>query len=126
MIVMDLDGKNPLQEMLDPEKKMIWTDENQDIWVEGVQMNVHGHLGLNGARGSKQGHELAYGDVMLGHSHTPSIYHNAFTVGHMSQERHGYNNGSSTWILCSGAVYKGGQKQLYMFVKNKFQIEKKK
>lgn len=126
MIVMDLDGKNPLQEMLDPDRRMRWTGENEDLWVEGVQMNVHGHLGLNGARGSKQGHELAYGDVMIAHSHTPSIYHNAFTVGHMSTERHGYNNGSSTWILCSGAVYKGGQKQLYMLVKNKFQIEKKK
>ena len=121
MIVMDLDGKNPLQEYLDPKKKMNWTEENQDYIVQGVQMNSHGHLGINGMRGGKMGHELAHGDAMVAHSHTPSIFHNTFTVGHMTHERHGYNNGPSTWILCCGAVYKGGQKQLYMIVKGKFQ-----
>jgi len=117
MVVMALDGKNPLKEYLDPKGRMNWTDENQDYYVEGVQMNVHGHLGLNGAKGSKIGHELAYGNAMVAHSHTPSIYHDTFTVGHTTHERHGYNNGSSTWILCSGAVYKGGHKQLYMIIK---------
>jgi hypothetical protein len=126
MIVMDLDGKNALQEFLDPEKRMNWTHENQDYFVEGVQMNVHGHLGIGGARGSKVGHETAHGDAMVAHSHTPSIYHNTFTVGHMTKERHGYNNGAQTWILCSGAVYKGGQKQLYMIIKGKFQRDARK
>lgn len=116
MIVMSLDGKNPLKEYLDPNSKMNWTHENQDYYVEGVQMNVHGHLGLNGARGGKQGHEIAYGNAMVAHSHTPSIWHDIFTVGHTTEDRHGYNNGASSWILCSGAVYKGGQKQLYMII----------
>jgi len=116
---MSLDNKNPLKEYLDPDDNMIWTDQNEDIHVEGVQMNVHGHLGLGGSRGSKIGHELAHDHVMVAHSHTPSIYHNCFTVGHTTHERHGYNNGPQTWILCSGAVYKGGQKQLYMIIKGK-------
>lgn len=119
MVVMALDGLNPLQEYLDPEKKMNWTVENQDYFVEGVQMNSHGHLGVNGTRGSKLGHELAHGNAMVAHSHTPSIYHDLFTVGHTTHERHGYNNGPSTWILCSGAVYQGAQKQLYMIVKGR-------
>jgi hypothetical protein len=117
MVVMSLDGKNPLKEYLDPENKMKWTDENDDFFVEGVQMGAHGHLGLGGAKGSKIGHELAYGNAMIAHSHTPSIYHDTFTVGHTTHERHGYNSGPQTWILCSGAVYKGGQKQLYMIIK---------
>jgi len=119
MVVMALDGKNPLKEYLDPDNRMKWTDENDDYYVEGVQMGAHGHLGLGGSRGSKIGHELAYGDAMLAHSHTPCIYHNTFIVGHTTNERHGYNNGPQTWVLCSGAVYKGGQKQLYMIVKGK-------
>ena len=119
MVVMALDGKNPLKEYVDPDTKMIWTHENEDIYVEGVQMNVHGHLGINGARGSKIGHELAYGNVMVGHSHSPSIYHDTYTVGHMSIDRHSYNNGASTWLLCSGAVYKNGCKQLYIIVNGK-------
>ena len=125
MVVMALDGKNSLQEYLDPSKRMNWTHENDDYFVEGVQMNAHGHLGINGAKGGKAGHETAYGDAMVAHSHTPSIYHNTFTVGHMTHERHGYNSGPGTWILACGAVYKGGQKQLYMIIKGEaFRPEK--
>lgn len=125
MVVMSLDGKDPLKEYLDPKGRMTWTSVNADIYIEGVQMNVHGHQGINGAKGSKIGHELAYGNVMTAHTHAPSIYHDAFTVGHMSSERHGYNNGPSTWILCNGAVYKGGQKQLYMIVNGSSYLPKK-
>lgn len=117
MVVMRLDGLNPLQEFLDPKRRMRWTGENEDYWVEGVQMNAHGHLGIGGARGSKMSHEMAYGSAMTAHTHSPSIYHNAFCVGHTSVPRHGYNNGPDTWILCSGAVYKGGHMQLYMIIK---------
>lgn len=118
MVVDAYYGKNPLQIRLDPNNRMRWTGENEDYFVHGVQMNAHGHLGVNGSRGGKGGHELAYGDAMVAHSHTPSIYHNTFTVGHMTHPRHGYNNGPSTWVLCCGAVYKGGQKQLYMIINN--------
>ena len=125
MIVDSLDGLNPLQKYLDPEKHMRWTDQNEDYFVEGVQMNAHGHLGVNGSRGSKQGHELSYGAVMTAHTHTPSIYHSAFCVGHTTIDRHGYNNGPNSWILCSGAVYKGGLMQLYMIIKGKASKPKK-
>lgn len=121
MVVMSLDGKNPLKEMVDPNSKMIWTEENQDLFVEGVQMNAHGHLGTNGSKGGKVVHEMALGNAMVAHSHTPGIYHDLFTVGHTTTHRHGYNNGPSTWIPASGAVYKRGQKQLYMFVQNKYE-----
>jgi hypothetical protein len=120
MIVMSLDGKNPLKEFLDPENKMRWTNENEDIFIEGVQMNAHGHLGSNGSRGGKINHEMALGNAMVAHSHTPSIYHDLYTVGHTSIGRHGYNNGPSTWIPASGAVYKRGQKQLYLFIQGKY------
>jgi hypothetical protein len=121
MVVMVLDGKNPLQEYLDPLGRMVWSDGNDDYFVENVQMNAHGHLGIGGARGSKMSHETAYGNAMTAHTHQPSVYHDAYTVGHMSKERHGYNRGPQTWLICNGAVYKGGQKQLYIFVKGKFQ-----
>jgi hypothetical protein len=127
MVIDALKGKNPLQERLDPNKRMRWTSENEDYFVEGVQMNAHGHLGIGGSKGGKASHEKAYGDAMVAHSHTPSIYHNTFTVGHMTHERHGYNNGPQTWVLCCGAVYRGAQKQLYMIVKGSaFKPRKKK
>jgi hypothetical protein len=116
MVVMELDGKNALKEYIDPKGRMRWTSENEDYFVEGVQMNAHGHLGIGGGKGSKQGHQKAYGNAMVAHSHTPSIFHDTFTVGHMTHDRHGYNSGPQNWILCCGGVYKGGQKQLYMII----------
>jgi hypothetical protein len=127
MVVMELDGKNSLKEYLDPSGRMNWTHENDDYFVEGVQMNAHGHLGVNGAKGGKAGHEAAYGDAMVAHSHTPSVYHNTFTVGHMTHDRHGYNQGPGTWLVACGGVYKGGQKQLYIFIQGEaFMPEKTK
>lgn len=126
MVVMTYDKKNPLQEYLDPEKRMRWTDRNEDIFVQGVQMNAHGDMGVNGTRASKQGHRKNYGDAMVAHSHTPSILNDIFTVGHSTIPRHGYNNGPSTWIPCSGAVYERGQKQLYMVVNGKYRRAQKK
>lgn len=117
MIVMDLDGKNPLKEFLDPNGRMNWTDENSDYFVEGCQMGAHGHLGIGGARGSIVSHEMAYGSSMTAHTHKPGIYHDAWVVGHTTIPRHGYNKGPDSWILASGAVYKGGHKQLYMIIK---------
>lgn len=117
MAVMAFDKLNPLQEMLDPERKMNWTDQNADYFIEGVQMNAHGHLGIGGARGSPAGHEIAYGAAMTAHTHKPTIYHNVFTVGHTTQPRHGYNNGPDNWVLCSGALYEGGHMQLYFIIK---------
>lgn len=127
MVVMRLEGKNPLKEFLDPEGKLNWTSENDDYWVEGCQFGAHGHLGIAGTRGSKMSHELSYGSSMTGHSHSPSIYHDAFIVGHTSTDRHGYNNGSQNWVLCSGAIYKGGHKQLYFIVKgSSFRVKSQK
>ena len=105
---------------------MNWTGRNQDYFVEGVQMNSHGDLGTNGSRPGKAGNELTHGDAMVAHSHTPSIYHDLFTVGHSSVARHGYNDGPSTWIPCSGAVYKRGQKQLYFVIQGKYRRSKTK
>ena len=117
MVVMALDGKNPLQEFLDPNNRMNWTDENADYFVEGCQMGAHGHLGIGGARGSVMSHEMAYGSSMTAHTHKPGIYHDAWVVGHTTIPRHGYNQGPDSWVLASGAVFKGGSKQIYMIIK---------
>lgn len=124
MVVLALDGKNPLKEYLDPEGRMTWLDVNDDYFVEGVQLGAHGHLGVNGAKAAKAGLELAYANAMVAHSHTPGIYHQLFVVGHSSKDRHGYNDGPSTWIPCSGLVYKGGAKQLIMVIGGKWRKSK--
>lgn len=120
MVVQVYDGLNPLQERLDPKKEMVWLTENDDFWIEGVQMGAHGHLGLNGARGSKRSHDKSYGDAMVGHHHAPFIYHRVFGVGTHSLMRLGYNKGPSGWLPTDGLVFKGGQKMLVTYIKGKW------
>jgi hypothetical protein len=114
MVVMILDGKNPVKEYLDPDNKMNWLGPNDDFFVEDVQMGAHGHLGVNGAKAVSS--TTFSSSTMKAHSHTPGIEDDCYTVGHSTQKRHGYNNGPTTWIPCSGLVYKGGHKQLIMVI----------
>lgn len=110
------DGKQPFQNYIDPEMKCTWLGVNDDYFVQGVNISVHGHLGLNGSRGSKQQYNKIYQNAISAHTHTPSIFKDIFTVGHLSTHRHGYNNGPSTWIQANAIVYKYGQKQLRLII----------
>lgn len=115
-IVQMLDGRNPFQEYIDPEFNCTWLDANDDYFVQGVNIAVHGHTGLNGSKGSpKQFHKI-YENAMTDHTHTPGIFKEIFTCGHLSKKRHGYNQGPSTWIAANGVIYKYGQKQLRLII----------
>lgn len=122
MVVDTLDGKDPLRMRLDPEGNYIWLRDDEDYFVEGVQMAAHGHLGENGARGSAAQMERVHWNSMTGHAHTPRIRGRAFVVGHLSRARHGYNRGPSTWLHCMGLVWPGGQKQLVISIDGRFML----
>jgi len=122
MVVNVLDGGHHLKPWLDPEGRFKWLERNEDYIVAGVQCNVHGDIGSNGSKGSKQNLERAYTKAMTGHTHEPSIHHNLFTVGHSSLDRHGYNNGASSWVLCSGNIYADGAMELIMVINGKYKI----
>lgn len=107
-------GLNPLKLRLDPNDIFTWLDINDDLHVEGVQMACHGHS-AGAARGSIKNMESIYGDIFTGHSHSPGIHYNSYQVGHLSQDRHGYNLGPSNWAHCNGCVYQYGEKSL-MFI----------
>lgn len=115
-IVDMFDGKNPFTNYIDPNLNHTWLTENDDYFVQGVNVAVHGHVGLNGSKGSKNLYHKIYQNAMTAHTHTPSIFKDIFTVGHLSKPRHGYNNGASTWIGCNGVIYKYGQKQLRLII----------
>lgn len=119
-IVQMLDGQNPFQEYIDPKLNCTWLTVNDDYFVQGVNVGVHGHIGLNGSRGSKQLFSKVYQNVITAHTHTPSIFKDVFTVGHLSHKRHGYNQGASTWLACNAVIYKYGQKQLRIIIDGKW------
>lgn len=120
MIVDKLDGKDPLEVRLDPDQRYTWLTANDDVIVEGVNMASHGHMGPNGSKGGHTGLELSYDSAMFAHTHTPRIMHRSWWVGHLSEPRHGYNEGASSWVQCNGAVFKNGERCLYFIIEGEW------
>lgn len=111
-------GEHPLRRVVDPGGEGLWPDATDDFYVEGVQMNVHGHLGIGGMKGSMNQTEMAYHDVMDAHGHGGSIRGQHYRVGHSTITRKGFNKGPLRDLLCSGLVFRGGAKCLVISVGN--------
>lgn len=122
MVVSVLDGKHYLKPWLDPDNRYKWLKRDDDLLIEGIQTNCHGDKAANGVKGSPVALERTYSDSMSGHTHTPRIFKGAWVVGHSSLARHGYNTGASSWVLCSGNIYKGGHRELIMIINGKYKI----
>lgn len=122
MVVEIYDGQDPIENRIDPEGLYIWPKVNQDIIKYGFQLNAHGHLGPNGSRGTPQSLENCMRKGISGHTHTPGIIHKWFTVGHMTKDRHGYNNGPSSWVRGLALAYPDGAAELVLFVNGKYKI----
>ena len=118
-------GYNPLAYATDPLGNWVWLSGGESFKVEGVEMSQHGHLGLNGTRGSLPALSKAYGACFAGHSHTPGIHPGGcYQVGTSTYLRLPYNGtGASTWLHTHGVLYSGGQRQLVTLIDTRWRAE---
>lgn len=125
-----LDKNDPLKYAIDhicrkydpTTSKVKWLAIDDDYRVEGIQCGAHGHLGANGARGSIEAMESAYGNSVSGHSHTPQILRGAWCVGTSSYLKLSYNHGASSWLHSSCLIYPGGARQLINCIDGKWKL----
>jgi hypothetical protein len=116
------DGHNPLQYALEkiiglkhPEK-IEWFNRSSEFKIAGCELSAHGDLGSNGAKGSLVQMEHAYGNYAGGHTHTPEILRQCWTVGTTSILNPNYVRGASSWMHCSMPIYGNGMRQLIMAI----------
>jgi hypothetical protein len=102
--------------------KIKWLSIDDDYRIEGIQCGAHGHLGANGARGSLEAMESAYGNSVSGHSHTPQILRGAWCVGTSSLLKLEYNRGASSWLHSSCLIYPGGARQLINCIDGRWKL----
>lgn len=112
-----IDGHDPLVWFSNKQKlkhidKITWLERDEDYEIAGIQCGAHGDLGANGSRGSVRNMENAYTMSITGHTHTPEILRDAWSVGTSTLLRMGYNRGPSSWIQSSCLVYENGSRQL--------------
>lgn len=93
--------------------RVVWTRAGESIerTSKKIEMNVHGHDGPNGSKGSKKGIRLAYQNAIQGHVHGAFIYGPLWGLGVMNWDM-GYNVTPSNWISANIATYENGQRQM--------------
>lgn len=123
-----MDGQDPLKALVDQVgcsamEKVLFLMEDQDFKVAGIELGAHGHVGANGASGSLQQMEKAYGVSVSGHTHTPGIKRQAWMVGTSSYLRLAYNKGASSWLHSSCLVYPNGARQLINIINGEWRLK---
>lgn len=113
-----LEKKNPLRYAVEEIAglkipNLVWLGRNEDMILEGIQVNCHGDVAVNGGKGgSLMAMVNAYAASFSGHSHTAGILFDAWAVGTSGPLQEGYNNGPGTWTNTSGLIYKYGSRAL--------------
>lgn len=78
----------------------------------GIECGLHGHLGLNGARGSPAAFSKMAMKMNTGHTHSASILDGVYTAGLCGLMEQGYNRGPSSWSHSHIVTYRSGKRTL--------------
>jgi hypothetical protein len=115
---------DPLKYAIDPDGKLaIWPDIHEEIQIEGIEVNNHGHLGVNGARGGLKSDELAFTASTGGHSHGVTKKNGNTRAGTTSKLRMGYNQGPSSWAHGFEVIFEGGFRTLYIIIDGRYRAD---
>ncbi len=137
-------GLNPTRMLIDSDKDLLacaiggkygkndynWLDKNKDVWIDRIQQNSHGHLGLQGARGSKNATYTSYGRANTGHTHNPFIFNGVYGAGTHHAIGHDEDVASPaftdgqvrSWAHANIVQYTGGMRQLIFSVKGRWKL----
>jgi hypothetical protein len=82
----------------------------------GVELGMHGHLGPDGARGSRSNLKKIGVKSIIGHGHGPGIEEGCYQVGTSSPLRLEYNRGPSSWMHTHAILYANHKRALINIV----------
>lgn len=78
----------------------------------GVELSMHGDLGPNGARGTRNNLRRIGVKSIIGHSHSPGIEEGCYQAGTSTPLKLEYNQGPSSWLQCHVVLYANGKRSL--------------
>jgi hypothetical protein len=123
-----LDGDDPLEVgyrsegIIKEPDRVIWLDRDDEFKIANVELAAHGDLGANGARASLNSLEKAYGNCVVGHTHSAAIYRGVFRVGTSTKMNLDYNKGPSSWTHTHCLVYPNGSRQLINIINGEYKL----
>jgi hypothetical protein len=119
-------GISPLEALVDmnaPKNRnqIKFVDIDGSLMVGRTDLSFHGDRGSSGKPWSEGAARVALGSYVRGHSHSPYIYNDCYTVGHLSEPVHSYNRGGfGGWLNSVAHVYADGSKQMIFIIDGKY------
>lgn len=86
----------------------------------GIELGMHGHLGVNGGRGSMLGFARMGRKSFIGHGHRAGIVDGVWMVGTSSLLDLGYNKGPGAWSHTFGLAHANGKRQMCTIFNNRW------
>lgn len=93
---------------------------DDSLRICGIEVGFHGDVGANGSRGDVKGLSKLSDKIIIGHSHTPSIYESAYQVGLSCKKNLEYIRGPSSWMHTHCIIYPDGKRTLIHIVNGKW------
>jgi hypothetical protein len=98
-------------------KNVAFLRADESFLIEGIECGMHGHLGINGSRGSAKSYRSIGKRVNCGHTHSAGIYDGVYVAGVSGKLDMGYNRGPSSWSHSHIVTYANGKRAI-ITVKN--------
>lgn len=113
-------GKNPLERI--GNKHTTFLPEDATMLLEGINIGLHGHNGVSGARGNTSTYFRNIDKCIIGHQHRPNIKGGCYVVGTLSELKLPYTKGLSAWLHANAVIYEGGYRQLITYISNRWKM----
>ena len=107
-----------IEEEFGDKVKCLSRDDSFEIC--GIEVNNHGDLGSNGAKGTANTFAKLNTPIVSGDKHYPYTIDNAHGVGVSSILDHKYNKGLSSWAQSNGIILSNGRFQHLLYFEGKF------
>lgn len=102
-----------MSQMIDNAKtNLVCLKMDESLMLGGVELGMHGHMGPNGSRGSRQNLRRIGVKSIIGHTHSPGIEEGCYQVGTSSPLSLEYTGGPSSWLNTHAVVYANGKRSL--------------
>jgi hypothetical protein len=102
------------------EDEVICLDRDESYEICGIEINNHGDLGSNGAKGTPETFAKLPHPVVSGDKHFCYTIDDAYGVGISSIMDHKYNKGMSSWAQSNGIILSNGRFQHLIYFEGKF------
>lgn len=97
-------------------------DLDESFALADVELGMHGHIGPNGARGSRKNLARIGTKSIIFHSHSPGIEEGCYQAGTSTRLRLSYNHGPSSWLNTHVLLQHDGKRQLVNIIDGRYTV----